>query len=322
MSQTHHPLGPLMIDIQGLVPSAEERERLLHPLVGGIILFSRNYQSPEQLAALCAELRALQRSRLLLAVDHEGGRVQRFRTGFTRVPPMAELGQLYLESPDAALAQARHWGGVIATELGGYDIDLCFAPVLDLDCGVSSIIGDRAFSSNPDTVSRLAAAFRAGLRGGGMAATGKHFPGHGAVAADSHLELPVDARPLAQIEALDLAPYRALIAEGLESVMMAHVRYTALDHTPASLSPAWIGGVLRGQLGFAGAVFCDDLSMNGAAVVRDLSARAEAALTAGCDMLPVCNDPAGAAALLDALAHRRPHPEASGRLTRLYRRAV
>jgi len=311
-------IGPLMVDVAGLELTPEDRDLLRHPLVGGVILFTRNYHDRAQLAALCAELRALKRPRLLIAVDHEGGRVQRFRVGFSRIPAMATVGARYLESIPLGLAEAETQGRTIGTELGEMGVDLCFAPVLDLDYGLSTVIGDRAFGADVAAVIELARAFRRGLNGAGMAATGKHFPGHGAVVADSHLELPVDRRPLAEIEARDLQPFSALIGDGIESVMMAHVRYTSLDELPASLSPAWIGGVLRERLGFDGAVFCDDLSMNGAAVVGNVEARARLALAAGCDMLPVCNDRPSVEFLLDALCGLQPDALASRRLGRLY----
>lgn len=283
-------LGPLMIDVAGTRLTAEDREVLLNPSVGGLILFSRNYENRDQLRALCDEIAALPREPLLLAVDHEGGRVQRFREGFTRVPPMRPLGEQYQDDAEAACQQARHWGSVIAEELSVFGIDLCFAPVLDRDCGISGVIGDRAFSDDAQAITALAAAFRRGLRHHGLAATGKHFPGHGAVAADSHAELPVDERPLDAIRAQCLPPFAGLIGEGLESIMMAHVLYPQVDRLPASLSPRWIQQILRQELGFSGAVVCDDLSMNGALIIADPVERLRAALDAGCDMVPVCND--------------------------------
>ena len=313
-------LGPLMGDIGGTELTAEDREILSHPLVGGVILFARNYSDPEQLRALCQSLRALRKQRLLLAVDHEGGRVQRFRVGFSRIPSMGSLGIVYRESAQRALEEARGHGETIARELGAFGIDLCFAPVLDVDYGVSQIIGDRAFSSDPNLVIDLARAFRAGLNAGGMAATGKHFPGHGAVAADSHTELPIDRRKQAEIEARDLTTFRTLIDDGIESLMMAHVRYTAVDELPASLSRRWIHGMLRRQCKFNGAVFCDDLSMAGAAVVGDITERARLALEAGCDMLPICNNRPGLVGLLQAQTLVRVNRLASARLKRLYRK--
>jgi beta-N-acetylhexosaminidase len=310
-----------MADVGGLALTAEDREVLAHPLVGGVILFARNYSDPEQLKALCADLAGLKRARLLLAVDHEGGRVQRFRVGFTRIPAMGTLGKLYEESPARAVEEARGHGVTVGRELAAYGIDLCFAPVLDRDVGVSQIIGDRAFSADIEHVIALARAFRAGLNSAGLAATGKHFPGHGAVAADSHNELPVDRRGFAEIEAKDLAPFRALIDDGIESLMMAHIRYTALDEQPASLSRRWIRGVLRTQLGYNGAVFCDDLSMAGAKVIDNVVERAQLALDAGCDMLPVCNDRESLLKLLAGLPVK-PRKLSSARLQRLYRREI
>ena len=311
-------IGPLMADVGGLALTAEDRELLAHPLVGGVILFARNYSDPEQLRALCTELLAIKQPRLLIAVDHEGGRVQRFRVGFTRIPAMGTLARLFDESPARAFEEARQHGETIGRELGSYGIDLCFAPVLDRDCGVSAIIGDRAFSSDIDLIVKLARAFRSGLNAAGMKATGKHFPGHGAVAADSHTELPIDRRPYADIEARDLLPFRELIADGIESLMMAHVRYTAFDETPASFSRKWIRGLLRNQLKYNGAIFCDDLSMAGAKVIGAIDERARVALAAGCDMLPVCNDRPAMIALLDALPVKE-RRLSSARLRALYR---
>jgi beta-N-acetylhexosaminidase len=311
-----------MVDVGGQELTAEDREVLAHPLVGGVILFTRNYRDREQLRALCDDILGVRDPRLLLAVDHEGGRVQRFRVGFSRVPAMRSFGVRHSEDPSAALADARAAGMTIGRELSGFGIDLCFAPVLDVDHGVSGVIGDRAFSDRCEIVVELAHAFRSGLNAVGMAATGKHFPGHGAVKADSHVELPVDRRPEAELRAVELTPFAAMIAEGIESLMMAHVRYTAVDETPASLSRKWIRGILRRELGFTGAVFCDDLSMGGAAVAGDLADRARLALAAGCDMLPVCNDRPGVIALLDALKDVRPSRAGSARLQKLYRREV
>ncbi|WP_281783621.1 beta-N-acetylhexosaminidase [Sinimarinibacterium flocculans] len=309
-----------MVDVGGLELTAEDREILAHPLVGGVILFTRNYRDHDQLRALCDDIRGLRAQRLLLAVDHEGGRIQRFRVGFSRIPAMRSYGARHDEDAAMAAAGARDAGLAIGRELAAFGIDLCFAPVLDVDHGVSGVIGDRAFSDRGDVVTALARAFRSGLQAAGMAATGKHFPGHGAVTADSHVELPVDRRAESELRAIELQPFAALIADGIESIMMAHVRYTAVDETPASLSRKWIRGILRRELGFGGAVFCDDLSMGGAAVVGGLDERARLALAAGCDMLPVCNDRSGVVALLDALKDLRPNRAASARLQRLYLR--
>lgn len=313
-------IGPLMVDIPGQELTAEDREVLAHPLVGGLILFTRNYRDPVQLRELCAEIRAVKKSpRLLLAVDHEGGRVQRFRVGFSRIPAMRSLGHLCGEDREQALSEARAHGHTIGSELASCGIDLPFAPVLDIDHGVSGVIGDRAFASDCPTLIELARAFRAGLMAAGISATGKHFPGHGAVVADSHHELPVDRRDYAVIEKTELQPFVALCAEGIESLMMAHVRYTAVDQLPASLSQIWIRDILRTRMGYTGAIFCDDLSMGGAAVVGTLEDRARLALAAGCDMLPVCNDRAGVLELLAALKDVKPDAEASARLAKLYR---
>ena len=312
-------IGPLMADVGGLTLTDEDREVLAHPLIGGVILFARNYSDPEQLKALCQELLGLKRTRLLLAVDHEGGRVQRFRVGFTRIPAMGTLGKLHDESPVKAVEETRAHGLTIGRELAAYGIDLCFAPVLDRDVGISQIIGDRSFSDNSEIIIKLARAFREGLNEAGLAATGKHFPGHGAVAADSHTELPVDRRSLADLEAKDLVPFKALVDDGIESLMMAHIRYPSVDEKPASLSRRWIRGMLRTQMGYNGAVFCDDLNMAGAKVGGEIVERALLALDAGCDMLPICNDRASVVKLLEGLPVK-PRKLASARLQRLYRK--
>lgn len=293
-------IGPLMIGIDGLSLSEEERDLLQHPLVGGVILFTRNFGGPEQLIGLVAEIRRV-RPELLIAVDHEGGRVQRFRTGFTVLPPAAAYGRAYDSDQREGLRLAELGGWIMAAELRACDIDLSFAPVLDLDYGVSTVIGDRAFHAQVDAVTRLAGAFIRGMRRAGMAATGKHFPGHGGVAADSHLELPVDGRAYADLHELDMLPFERLIATDLSAIMTAHVVYPAVDERPASFSLRWVRDELRRRLGFHGAVFCDDLGMAGAAVIGDPIARAQAALEAGCDMLPVCNDRAATIAILDGL---------------------
>ncbi len=326
-----------MLDVEGLALTAEDRERLRHPLTGGVILFSRNYESPEQIAALVAEIHALRDPHLLVAVDHEGGRVQRFRDGFTRLPPVRKLGEAYDEHPKRALRLAEAAGWLMAAELRSVGVDFSFAPVLDLDRGVSTIIGDRAFHTDPEAVAELAHAYMRGMTRAGMAATGKHFPGHGAVAADSHLALPVDERPLADILAEDVLPFERMIHFGLAGIMPAHVVYPKVDSQPAGFSRRWLREILRGQLGFQGVIFSDDLSMEGAksAFAPSLArgprlgpigegtgsvvARAHAALSAGCDMVLVCNDTTAANELLDGLG---PHddPVASLRLVRLHGR--
>ena len=296
------PLGPLVLDPQGAALTEEDRRRMLHPAAGGVILFSRNYESPAQLQALTEEIRALRVPQLLIGVDHEGGRVQRFRSGFTELPPMRSLGRLWDREREAGRAAAHAAGYVIAAELAAHGLDFSFTPVLDLDYGASSVIGDRALHFDPIAAGALAAALIAGLDEGGMAAVGKHFPGHGYAAADSHLAVPTDERSLAEIRRKDLPPYVAAIKAGMAAVMPAHVIYPRVDSEPAGYSRVWLQDVLRGQLGFAGLIFSDDLSMAGASTAGDVSARARAALAAGCDMVLLCNDPQGQERLLDALA--------------------
>jgi len=293
-------LGPLMVDIAGRELAAEDRDVLRHPLVGSVILFTRNYENPEQLAALVAQIRALRSPPLLVAVDHEGGRVQRFRSGFSVLPPMRRVGQEYDLDARQGLAMARALNWLMAAELRALGIDFSFAPCVDLDYGVSEIIGDRAFHTDAETVAKLAMAAVAGMREAGMAATAKHFPGHGAVVADSHLALPVDRRELADLTQ-DMLPYRRLIANELAAVMMAHVLFPAVDQVPASFSRRWVTDILRGEFDFRGVVFADDLTMEGASAVGGIVERAEAALAAGCDVLPVCNRRESVIALLDGL---------------------
>ncbi|MCE9569188.1 MAG: beta-N-acetylhexosaminidase [Rhodocyclales bacterium] len=304
-------LGPLMIDVAGLELSDLDRERLVHPLVGGVILFARNYHDTQQLAALCAEIHALRSPALPIAIDHEGGRVQRCREGFTHVPPMRRLGELWDRDPAGARKAAADIGYLLAAELRACGVDLSFTPVLDLDWGPSGVIGDRAFHKDPLAVSELAGALIDGLRAAGMGCCGKHFPGHGWVAADSHLAIPVDERSLADM-APDLEPYRRLRLDG---VMPAHVIYPQVDSRPAGFSPVWLE-MLRKEFGFDGVVFSDDLSMEGAAFAGGMVQRAEAAWMAGCDMLLVCNAPDAVAQVLEqwkpAYDARR-----SGRLARL-----
>ena len=280
------PLGPLMIDIAGTELTDLDRERLCHPLVGGIILFSRNYVDPVQLTALTAAIHELRSPALLIAVDHEGGRVQRFRDGFTRLPPMAALGRLWDSDAAKGCEAARQVGYVLAAELRARGVDYSFTPVLDLDYGPSRVIGDRAFHRRPEAVVALAAALGEGLRQGGMGTCGKHFPGHGYVVPDSHVELPIDDRAFEAMQE-DIEPYRQL---GLDGIMAAHVIYNCMDCNTAVFSNKWID-YLRKQIRFDGVVFTDDLSMAGAGVVGDMLARVETAYAAGCDMLLVCNAP-------------------------------
>lgn len=299
--------GPVVLDVAGQALTEEDRARLRHPLVGGVILFARNYVDPQQIAALTSEIRALRSPRLLIGVDHEGGRVQRFRQGgYTALPPMASLGRLWDRDRAAAVDAARAAGVVIGSELAASGVDLSFTPVLDLAYGRSSVIGDRALHRDPLAVCELSAALMQGLASQGMAAVGKHFPGHGHVAADSHLEIPVDEREFALIEAADLLPYRHLIARGLAAVMPAHVIYPAVDAQPAGFSRVWLQQVLRRQLGFRGVIFSDDLSMEAAGVAGGIVARATAALRGGCDLVMVCNRPEAADELLASLRWKPP----------------
>ncbi len=297
--------GPAVIDVVGTGLTDGDRARLRHPAVGGAILFARNYESPPQLLDLVSEIRAV-RPDILLCVDHEGGRVQRFRTGFSALPPMRRLGEIWDHDRGAGCAAARAAGLVIAAELAAHGLDFSFAPVLDLDYGRSGVIGDRAFHADPVAVGELAAAFIGGLREGGMGAVGKHFPGHGYAAADSHVDVPRDERPLQQILARDLEPYRRAISAGLAAVMPAHVIYIQVDTEPAGYSRFWLQEILRKRLGFAGMIFSDDLSMEGAGTAGGIPERARAALAAGCDMVLLCNDPEGQEELLDALGGAAP----------------
>ncbi len=293
-------LGPLMIDIAGRELTPEDRDVLRHPLVGSVILFTRNYADPAQLAALVAAIRAVRSPPLLVAVDHEGGRVQRFRSGFSVLPPMRRTGQEHDLDARQGVAMARALNWLMAAELRAVGIDFSFAPCVDLDYGVSEIIGDRAFHNDPEIVAKLAMAAMAGMREAGMPATAKHFPGHGAVVADSHLALPVDRRELPDLSG-DMLPYRRLIPNELAGVMMAHVLFPAVDDVPASFSRRWVAQILRGDLNFRGVVFADDLTMEGASAVGGIIERAERALDAGCDVLPVCNRRESVLTLLDGL---------------------
>lgn len=300
MSREIHRPGPLIVDVAGITLTPADRELLAHPAVGGVILFTRNHAELRQLDELTTAMRAV-RPNLLIVADQEGGRVQRFRDGFTRIAPMRALGRLAETDPDTAEHAAREIAWLMAHELKVVGVDMPLAPVVDLDYGASAVIGDRAFGRDPGTVQRLADAFMAGLAEAGSAATAKHFPGHGFVAADSHARLPVDSRSRDEL-ADDMAPYRGLIGAGLDSIMMAHVRYPAIDDLPASLSQRWIGDVLRREFGFEGCVFCDDLSMGGAAAIGDYPERARLAQAAGCDYLPVCNDRSATESVLDTVS--------------------
>ena len=290
-----------MLDIEGRQLTPADRALLQEPAVGGVILFSRNYESPSQLADLIAGIRALRSPPLLIAVDHEGGRVQRFRDGFSAIPPMRRLGRQYDSDSEEAVALAKTAGWLIASELRAMNIDLSFTPCVDLDWGVSEIIGNRAFHRNPDVVAELASAFCNGLRSAGMAAVAKHFPGHGAVVADSHDQLPVDRRSYGDLLD-DMRPYEKLIAKRqLAGVMIAHIVYAETDPLPASFSSYWIKQQLRSALNYDGAVVWDDLSMKATETMGSMPKRARLALQAGCDMVIVCNNRPAASATVAAL---------------------
>ena len=304
MSAQAIPLGPVHVAISGLELTSADRARLLNPLVGGVILFAANFSDIDQLARLCEDIHDLRTPRLLVSADQEGGRVQRFREGFTRLPPMRRIGELWDLDPASARRLAFSCGVTMAFELRACGVDLSLAPVLDVDHGASTIIGDRAFHGNTTAIAEVAGALIDGMGAAGMASVGKHFPGHGYIAADSHLELPVDERSLDAIEQCDLVPFASL-ASKLAGMMPAHVLYPRIDSRPAGFSSVWIRDILRARLKFAGAVFSDDLGMAGASGEGTLAARAEAAFSAGCDLVLACT-PEGADALIGALRYRMP----------------
>jgi len=294
-------LGPIMLDVAGTELTTDDIRRIQHPLVGGVILFKRNYRSNAQLKELTASIHQVRQPPLLIAVDHEGGRVQRFRDGFTKIPPMREFGKIWDHNPKLAKGLAAEAGWVLAAELRAHGVDFSFTPVLDMDYGDSLVIGDRAFHLDPRAISDLAFALMLGLKKAGMAAVGKHFPGHGFVVADSHVSMPVDEREFDQIAQHDLQPFRMLIDDGIQAIMPAHVVYSKVDNKPAGFSVPWLQKVLRERLGFNGAIFSDDLSMEAASVGGDVTTRALAALNAGCDMVLLCNQPQMANELLENL---------------------
>ena len=282
-------LGPIMLDVVGTELTADDIRRLQHPLVGGVILFARNFVSTTQLKALTTSIHEVRQPPLLIAVDHEGGRVQRFRDGFTKIPPMREFGIIWDQNPKRAKQLAEEAGWILAAELRAHGVDFSFTPVLDMDYGESQVIGDRAFHKDPQAINELAFHLMLGLKKGGMAAVGKHFPGHGFVVADSHVAIPVDEREFDEIAQNDMQPFRQMIDEGLAAIMPAHVIYTKVDSKPAGFSQKWLQKVLRERLGFNGVIFSDDLSMEAASVGGDVTARSLAALHAGCDMVLLCN---------------------------------
>ena len=290
-----------MVDVVGATLAEEDLARIRHPAAGAVILFSRNYENSEQLAALCEDIKRQREPELPIGVDHEGGRVQRFREGFTPIPPMRQLGKHWDRDRERGREAATAIGYIIASELGAHGLDFSFTPVLDLDYGGSSVIGDRALHFDPTAVGVLGACLVKGLAQGGVAAVAKHFPGHGYAEADSHVAAPRDERPFAQIQRKDLLPYKAVIEAGVAAVMPAHVVYPQVDAEPAGYSKHWLHDVLRGELGFDGLIFSDDLSMEGAAVAGGPPERAKAALAAGCDMVLLCNNPKGLDELLASL---------------------
>lgn len=292
-------MGPVMLDVQGTSLSQEDKEILQHPLVGGLIFFTRNYHSPEQIADLSQQIRQAAKRPLLIAVDHEGGRVQRFRDGFSLIPAMGKLWEMSEHSLSLAKELAKQSAVLMALEVQAVGIDISFAPVLDIN-NISDVIGDRSFHQQPDFVTDLAEAFINGLHQVGMKATGKHFPGHGSVKADSHIDLPVDTRPKADIFQQDLLPFKQLIARGkVDALMPAHVIFPDVDNQAVGFSRYWLQDILRENLGFKGVIFSDDLSMQGAASAGGYVERAEAAQDAGCDMLLLCNNREGCVDVLD-----------------------
>lgn len=294
-------IGSLVVDIAGTALTPEDGEILQHPLVGGVILFARNYASRSQLVDLCRAMRAKRKQPLLIMVDQEGGRVQRFRDEFSRLPPVAEFGQAYDRHAQQGLQAAEEGGYLMAKELIEAGVDLSLAPVLDLNKNNTSVIGDRAFHSNPRIVSELAGAFIRGMKEAGMAAVAKHFPGHGSVTLDSHKTLPIDERPLEEIERDDLIPFMTLVKTGLPAVMAAHIIFNQVDRSPVGFSRKWLHDILRSKIGFKGIVFSDDLSMEGANISAHYEDRVKAAKEAGCDVLLLCNHRAGVVSVLDRL---------------------
>jgi beta-N-acetylhexosaminidase len=297
-------LGSLIIDLEGIELKREEKELLTHPLVGGIVLFARNYESPLQLQRLCRAVRAARTTPLLIMVDQEGGRVQRFLNEFTRLPYLSLFGKMYLKNPELALQMAKESAWLMATELLSVGVDLSLAPVLDLNKNISSVIGERAFHASPTIVSQLAKAYMQGMREAGMAATGKHFPGHGSIVLDSHIAIPVDERDLDTILKEDMQPFIELINAGIPSVMAAHIIFPAVDNLPVGYSARWLKEILRTKLGFAGIIQSDDLSMEGANISSNYADRVLAAREAGCDLTLLCNNRKGVIQAIDSLDYQ------------------
>ena len=301
MRKVRVPLGAAVIDVVGHGLSDDDRKRLVHPAAGAVILFARNFQDCAQLLALCEEIERLREPALPICVDQEGGRVQRFREGFTVIPPMRQLGRLWDRDREAGRAAARAAAYIIGSELAAHGVDFSFAPVLDLDFGTSGVIGDRALHYDPTAVAALGASVVQGFADAGMASVAKHFPGHGFAEADSHVAVPRDERTAKEIFRKDVIPFKSVIDAGVTAIMPAHVIYSQVDSEPAGYSKYWLQEVLRGKLGFGGLVFSDDLSMEGASTAGGIPERARAALDAGCDMVLLCNDPAGQERLLESL---------------------
>ena len=306
-----------MLDLNGFTLSKDEREILRHPLVGGVILFSRNYESISQLVELVNDIHTSREPRLLIAVDHEGGRIQRFREGFTKLPASELIGKSYDKDNRHGLELAEKAGWLMAIELRAVDIDFSFAPVLDVHKGISSVIGDRSFHRDPEIVSLLAKAYMQGMKRGGMSAVGKHFPGHGSVVEDSHLAVPVDKRRYEDIQLDDMIPFERMIHAGIPAIMPAHVIYPQIDNKPAGFSSIWLKNILRNQLGFQGTIFSDDISMAGAEIAGDHVGRTDSAIEAGCDMVLVCNNRDAAVNILDNFKYN-PNPASQARLIRMH----
>lgn len=298
-------IGPVILDLEGTELRAEERDMLQHPMVGGVIFFTRNFQSAAQIERLCQDIRAARTTPILLTVDQEGGRVQRFRQDFTRLPSMGKIGKLFESSSDTALKLAETCGWLMAAELLAVGIDLSLAPVLDLNKIENPAIGDRAFHQDPEIVVSLACAIQKGMRAAGMAAVGKHFPGHGSVSIDTHLDLPVDLRSFDEIAASDLIPFVKLIQNGISGIMPAHIIFSSVDTKQVGFSSIWLKTILRDKLKFSGLIFSDDLNMKGADVGVRYSDRALAALHAGCDMILICNNRPAAVEILATLSNEK-----------------
>lgn len=295
-------IGAFVIDVEGKTLTPEDRELLMHPLVGGVILFTRNYESREQLRSLCHEIRRARKEPLLIMADQEGGRVQRFRSEFTKLPAMGTFGELYQKDPQTTLQYAKDCGWLMATELLSIGIDLSLAPVLDMNKKMNNVIGDRAFHANSNTIIEVAQAFIHGMHDAGMAATGKHFPGHGSVTADSHTALPIDTRSLEEVEKEDMVPFTAMIMNNITAIMAAHITFPNIDEYPVGYSKYWLQEILRKRLGFQGIIISDDLNMEGANISSDYKDRFLAARNAGCDLVLLCNNRAGVISVLDHTA--------------------